>query len=80
MKYNAIKKLLETTEGKEITEHLKKAIKSVNRLDDIPSNWSDRKVAVEVKARRLAAVKLAEILKPIIDFQDLPEVDEGEYY
>lgn len=80
MKYSTIKKLLETTEGKEITEHLKKAIKSTNRLDDIPSNWSDRKVAVEVKARRLASVKIAEILKPIIDFQELPETSDNEYY
>jgi hypothetical protein len=61
-------------------EFMKSRIKSTNRLDDIPNNWTDKKIAIEVKARKLAAQKLAEVLSPLLEFQDLPEREEEDYY
>lgn len=75
-----IKKLNSSREGTELKKFITLLIDSLDRVSDIPDDWPKEKISIEVTARKRAAEKLAELLKPFIDYQELPEVEKPETY
>ncbi len=76
----SIRNLLKQPEWNELSKFIEDTIKSLDRCSDIPDSWSDKQKSIEVTARKRSAEKLVEILKPFIDYQELPEVEEKEIY
>jgi hypothetical protein len=80
MKKETIKKILNSTEGEDLCIFIKKTIGSLDRCADIPDSWTDKQKAIEITSRKRAAEKLAEILKPFVEYEELPEKPEKEIY
>lgn len=73
-----IKKLNSSKEGQELKKFMVSVIDSLDRVSDIPDDWSKEQKAIEVVARKRATEKLTEMLKPFIDYvepqkEELPE-------
>ena len=75
-----IKKINESKEGQQLREFIVFQIKSLDRVSDIQESLSDKGKAIEITARKRAIEKLAEILKPFIDYQEPREPEEPENY
>jgi hypothetical protein len=75
-----IKKINESKEGQQLKEFIVFQIKSLDRVSDIQESLSDKGKAIEITARKRAIEKLAEILKPFIDYQEPREPEEPENY
>ena len=75
-----IKRLTKSKEGEELKRFLMDQINSLDRVSDIPSEWTDRQKAVEMTARKLAVKKLTKILAPILGFKEPVEPEEPEIY
>jgi hypothetical protein len=73
-----IKKLDSSKEGQELKKFMVSVIDSLDKVSDIPDDWSKEQKAIEVVARKRATEKLTEMLKPFIDYvepqkEELPE-------
>jgi len=73
-----IKKLNSSKEGQELKKFMVSVIDSLDKVSDIPDDWSKEQKAIEVVARKRATEKLTEMLKPFIDYvepqkEELPE-------
>ncbi len=75
-----IKKINESKEGQQLKEFIVFQIKSLDRVSDIKESLSDKGKAIEITARKRAIEKLAEILKPFIDYQEPREPEKPENY
>ena len=75
-----IKRLTKSKEGEELKRFLIDQINSLDRVSDIPNDWTDRQKAVEMTARKLAAEKLTKILAPILGFREVTEKEKPEIY
>jgi hypothetical protein len=75
-----IKKINSSREGAELKKFITCLTRSLDRVSDIPDNWSKEQKAIEVTARKRAATKLAEILKPFADYVEPQEKEEKESY
>lgn len=77
---STIKKLNSLREGIELRKFIADLIKSLDRVSDIPNDWNKEKISIEVTARKRAAEKLAEILKPFLEYEEPKEPEELENY
>ena len=75
-----IKRINSSREGAELKKFITLTIKSLDRVSDIPNDWSKEKMAIEVTARKRASEKLAEILKPFADYVEPQEKEKPENY
>lgn len=75
-----IERLTKSKEGEELKKFLMNQINSLDRVSDIPNDWTDRQKAVEMTARKLAAEKLTKILEPILDFKESTKKEKPEIY
>ena len=71
-----IKRLTKSKEGEELKRFLMDQINSLDRVSDIPSEWTDRQKAVEMTARKLEVKKLNKLLAPILGFKEPVEPEE----
>jgi len=75
-----IERLTKSKEGEELQLFLKDQINSLDRVSDIPNEWTDRQKAVEMTARKEAAETLTKILGPLLGFREVIEKEEPEIY
>jgi len=73
-------KLNNSKEGKHLKKFITSKVNSLDRISDIPDDWDKEQKAIEITARKRAAEKLAEILKPLIESEEVPEKEEPEIY
>ena len=75
-----IERLTKSKEGEELQLFLKDQINSLDRVSDIPNEWTDRQKAVEMTARKEAAETLTKISGPLLGFREVVEKEEPEIY
>ena len=75
-----IERLTKSKEGGELKRFLVDQIDSLDRVSDIPNEWTDRQKAIEMTARKLAAEKLTKILAPILGFKEPTKKEKPHYY
>ena len=75
-----IKKLNSSREGIELKTFIASLISSLDRVSDIPDDWDEKQKAIEMTARKRASTKLAEILKPLVDYVEPQDKAEKENY